>query len=198
MKINNLFIIFISFLLVAILISVSFLYMNNLNNTSSISKQSLLEIQQKELAEFSRTSSGTIYVNNSSTVLIEQSPAMGIMNSSPQEYFVIDGLVNPTIVMKEGISIKFIIVNMDDMEHNFAITTFPPPYPYMIMGGNMMNNGVSFTFDTPYLQPYNGGSRYPSETFTYIAGNTGEFWYLCTYPGHAQEGMYGKIIISTI
>lgn len=198
MKINNLFIIFLSFLLVAILISVSFLYINSLNGTSGISKESLLEIQQEELAELSRTSSGTIYVNNSSTLLVEQSPAMGSMNSSPQEYFVIDGLVNPTMVMKQEISIKFIIVNMDDMEHNFAITTFPPPYPYMIMGGNMMNNGFNFTFDTPYLQPYNGGSRYPSSTFTYVVGNSGEFWYLCTYPGHAQEGMYGKIIISTI
>jgi len=45
---------------------------------------------------------------------------------------------------------------MDDMEHNFAIITFPPPYPYMIMGGNMMNNGIRFVFDTPYLQPYSG------------------------------------------
>jgi len=181
-------------LLVAILISVSFFYISNFNDISYIGEKSLLEIQQKELTDLPVTSSGIIYINNSSTVLIEQSPAMGTMNSSPQEYFVVDGTVNPTLVMRQGISIIFIIVNMDDMEHNFAITTFPPPYPYMIMGGNMMNNGIRFVFDTPYLQPYSGGNKYPFETFTYIVENTGQFWYLCTYPGHAQEGMYGKII----
>jgi len=23
----------------------------------------------------------------------------------------------------------------------------------------------------------------------------GTYWYICTYPGHAEEGMYGKIIV---
>lgn len=23
----------------------------------------------------------------------------------------------------------------------------------------------------------------------------GTYWYLCTYPGHAEQGMYGKIIV---
>jgi len=71
MKINNLFIIFLSFLLVAILISVSFFYISNFNDSSYISEKSLLEIQQKELTDLPVTSSGIIYINNSSTVLIE-------------------------------------------------------------------------------------------------------------------------------
>lgn len=87
-------------MLVALLISVSFFYINNFNDSSYISEKSLFEIQQKELTDLPVTSSGIIYINNSSTVLIEQSPAMGTMNSSPQEYFVIDGLINPTLVMR--------------------------------------------------------------------------------------------------
>jgi len=71
MKINNLFIIFLSFLLAAILISVSFFYISNFNDSSYISEKSLLEIQQKELTDLPVTSSGIIYINNSSTVLIE-------------------------------------------------------------------------------------------------------------------------------
>ncbi len=190
------FLLILSILIVFILVSLSFLYADNFNDASGISKQTLSEIQAENIDELSKTNSGIIYINNSSVILIEQSPSMGSMNSSPEEYFVIDELVNPTLIIKSGISIRFIIVNMDDMEHNFAITNFPPPYPYIIMGGNMMYNVTHFTLNTPYLQPYNGGDKYPSETVIFKAQNPGEFWYLCTYPGHAQEGMYGKLIIS--
>jgi plastocyanin len=48
----------------------------------------------------------------------------------------------------------------------------------------------------PFVQHanYQQGQAYE---YSYNASfnSVGTFWYLCMYPGHAQMGMYGKIII---
>ncbi len=160
-------------------------------------------INEEQLSQFKYESNGlivnkvsnTIYINNSSVLLIEQSPGMGKMNSTFEEYFMINGMINPTIIAKDGIRIKLVVINMDNMEHNLAIINQPPPYPYMIMGGGMMGSSVKFLLYSNYLPPYSGGTNYPALIINFDANQMGTYWYLCTYPGHAQEGMYGKIVI---
>jgi len=51
--------------------------------------------------------------------------------------FVIDGLINPTLVVKSGTQLHVTLVNLDeDMAHNFVITMSGPPYSTMPMMGN--------------------------------------------------------------
>lgn len=111
---------------------------------------------------------------------------------SQGDVFVIFGLINPTIVLKPSslpVELTFTVVNLDDdMYHNFVITSEPPPYPYMMAG--MMG---SF-YVMPYLPPASNGYAY-TYSYSLSLNGPGTFWYVCTYPGHAEEGMYGEIIV---
>jgi len=60
------------------------------------------------------------------------------MNSTIEEYFMINGIINTTIIMQLGSRLEVMIVNMDNMEHNFAIANQCPPYPNMIIGESTM------------------------------------------------------------
>ncbi|WP_148678296.1 plastocyanin/azurin family copper-binding protein [Vulcanisaeta distributa] len=129
--------------------------------------------------------------------------AVRMFNATPPPYvhgdvFVIYGLINPTLVMPAGAVVHVIFVNLDDdMYHNFVVTTVPPPYPYYVMPyvGMYGGMGPQMMLLMRWLPPanYNAGYAYGYEyTFTITAPGT--YWYLCTYPGHAEEGMYGEII----
>ena len=115
------------------------------------------------------------------------------------DVFVISGLIDPTLVIPSGASLHATVINLDaDMYHNFVVTALPPPYPYMAMEGMMTNwqRGVSFAM-TPFLPPANYGQGTAHEySYALSLGTAGTLWYLCTYPGHAQMGMYGQIIVA--
>lgn len=148
--------------------------------------------------------------------------AENLTGRSPPGYatddvFVVGGLIDPTLVIPAGAAVQLVFVNLDDdMYHNFAVTSLAPPYDYMPMsgmmwsnsssswyGGGMMGRGVGsgaiFVAATPILPPANYGQGlayyyyYDATAFT-MEGN-GSYWYICTYPGHAQSGMYGRILL---
>jgi len=49
----------------------------------------------------------------------------------------------------------------------------------------------------PVIPHANYSSGFASEyNYTTVFDNAGTYWYLCMYPGHAQMGMYGKIIVT--
>ncbi len=114
-------------------------------------------------------------------------------SSATANVFVIYGLVNPTLIMPRGASVTFTVINLDpDDYHNLAITPVPPPYPYYSMMYIMMDVlGVS-----PMLPPasYSSGVAY-GLTFTVAFTHPGALYYVCEYPGHAESGMYGEIIV---
>ena len=123
--------------------------------------------------------------------------AVNLTNSTPPAYakndtFVIDGLINPTLVLQKGSTVHITFVNLDSSEyHDIIITSTGPPYQYMpmsAMGG--LVSMMSFVQHADYQQ----GQAYE---YSYNASfsSDGTFWYLCMYPGHAQMGMYGKIIV---
>lgn len=142
---------------------------------------------------------------NSSSVYITAYAMMGSMAVnvtghplpaySSGDVFVIYGLINPTLIFVSGtqsVKLTITVVNLDnDMYHNFVITSTPPPYQYMVVYG-MMESSAGYMM--PYLPPTQGGSAY---TYTYSVQLHGpaQQWYICTYPGHAEDGMYGEIIV---
>jgi len=109
---------------------------------------------------------------------------------STGDVFVIDGLINPTLVMPAGASVHFTVVNLDDdMYHNLVVSSISPPYPYMAMQGMMSS------YDwMPFLPPtdYSQGTAH-EYSYSLTLSSPAPLWYLCTYPGHAQMGMYGEI-----
>lgn len=105
--------------------------------------------------------------------------------------FVIGGLVNPTLNVPRGARVTLELVNEDEgMPHGVEITDAGPPYPYM----SMMQGAI---YPGALIQPIPEASEngYPQALAAFTASYTGNYYYICQYPGHAQKGMYGRIII---
>jgi len=110
------------------------------------------------------------------------------------DVFVIGGLIDPTLYIPKGATVHMTVVNLDDdMYHDFVVTTLSPPYPYMMMQGMMW--GGDFLYMMPVLSPANYAAGWaPYYSYTVTIPSATNLWYLCTYPGHAESGMYGAII----
>lgn len=144
----------------------------------------------------------TITVSGSGvTLLVEASP---LWYPHPSDFFLMYGLANPTLSVGAGTQVRFLFINMDNETHTFAITTVAPPYSYMPMmeggmmsGGSMMSSG-SWPLMGPMLSGVSGGSANPvynDVTLAMTFPAAGTFWYLCLYPGHAADGMYGETTV---
>jgi rusticyanin len=125
--------------------------------------------------------------------------AKNMTGSSPPSYakddvFVIGNMIDPTLVIKAGTLLTVTSINLDeDMSHNFVIMTTAPPYSYMPMQ-NTMYGGVVAMMPVLPNDDVKGGYAYEL-SYQVTLSQPGTYWYVCTYPGHAQEGMYGKIIV---
>jgi len=75
------------------------------------------------------------------------------------------------------------------MYHNLALTTRGPPYSSMPMMSHMSGPKTSM------LSASESG-YYWVQNMNITANSPDQFWYLCEYPGHAEEGMYGSLVIS--
>lgn len=135
----------------------------------------------------------------------ENLTSMAPPSYSTDDVFVIYGLINPTLVMPSGAQVQVIFVNLDsDMYHNFVFSTISPPYSNypmqgMMGGGGMMGGetGVYGNYMMPYLSPANYGHGIAeASSFDLTLGSQTTLWYICSYPDHAQSGMYGKIVIT--
>jgi rusticyanin len=128
---------------------------------------------------------------------------------STDNVFVIYGLINPTLVVPNGAILHLTVVNLDeDAYHDFVVSTLGPPYPNMVMQGMMAsaggpagwgmmggNGGQSYLSMMPVLYPADYVSGWaPFYAYSISIPGSTTLWYLCTYPGHAQSGMYGEIV----
>jgi len=149
-----------------------------------------------------------VFVNNNSIVFTSKDINLVVLTmghkraenltglqSPPHDVFVIYGLIDPKLIIPAGAVIYITVINLDDnMYHNFVITTESPPYPYNVMMGEGMMSG--FVAMMPLLPPANYQNGYAYEfSYTVQLSQAGIYWYICTYPGHAQEGMYGEMIV---
>lgn len=111
--------------------------------------------------------------------------------ANADQKFVIADLINPTIRIPQGAKVTMEIINEDEgMPHGFEITNATPPYAYMSMMQGAIHPG---SFIPPI--PEAASNQYPSAQVSFTASQSGSFYYICQYPGHAEKGMYGKIII---
>jgi len=89
---------------------------------------------------------------------------------------------NPTINMDSGDKVIFDVVNDGKSFHSFGVTTEDEGFGGIIPGSEVA------TASNP-LKPGESGSS------EFIAGEDGVYYYICTVPGHREQGMVGKIIV---
>ena len=166
-----------------------------------------LELTQA-LPLIKRVAAGTEAFQGNDTVIITSSRvsllvftmgherAINLTGQAPPAYadhdvFVIDGLIDPKLVFEGSTEINLTTINFDSsMYHNFVVTTQGPPYPYNSMPYEMQGGMV------PFLPPANYGQGYAYAYSYEFSLTSGHYWYICTYPGHAQMGMYGELQVN--
>ncbi|MBC8516840.1 MAG: hypothetical protein H8D31_06340 [Nitrosopumilus sp.] len=89
---------------------------------------------------------------------------------------------NPTINMEVGDKVVFDIINDGKSFHSFGVTIQDEGFGGIIPGSEVA------TASNP-LKPGESGSS------EFIAGEDGVYYYICTVPGHREQGMVGKIIV---
>jgi len=134
----------------------------------------------------------TIIVNSFNAEILVLAGPEGNMYS-----FEIYGLINPTIVMKQGTHVKMIVVNVDeDMPHSLAVINTPPPYPQRL---HMIQTYLAFpgaTTPMPMMGlPPAQNDLYPTWTIEFTVSTQGTYYYICAVPQHAALGMYGMIVV---
>ncbi len=77
------------------------------------------------------------------------------------------------------------------MLHSFVVTAARPPFAYM----PTMQAAPAFAGAmTPFLTALSGAGAQRAST-SFAAAAAGEYTYLCTVPGHAANGMYGRLLV---
>ena len=89
---------------------------------------------------------------------------------------------NPTINMEIGDKVMFNVVNDGRSFHSFGVTHDDEGFSGIIPGSEVASAS----------NPLKGGESGTSE---FIAGEEGIFYYICTVPGHREQGMVGTIIV---
>jgi nitrite reductase (NO-forming) len=82
----------------------------------------------------------------------------------------IDGVVNPTLRVREGAVVQVDLINDDGIEHDVALPDFDAATERVAQKG-------------------------ASSVIVFRADKPGEFAYFCSVPGHRQAGMEGKLIV---
>ncbi len=141
-------------------------------------------------------------------------PVIAVEAGKPDTTFEVHGKVNPTLIVPAGAKLRFVIANADaGMPHGLDVTLSAPPYgvlPHLpVMSGAMMNSksmrqsmmGGAVMMKksaaaTGTVNPKaNGRKSLAVKKTGWFTLKPGTYYYVCPIPGHAKQGMYGKIIV---
>ena len=102
--------------------------------------------------------------------------------------FRIQGLRNPTLIVKPGATLHFTFANTDDdMLHDIRFGTLQTAYP--------VTPSKDGTVGSDAL-PHKTDTSVSAETFTIVAPTKpGAYSYFCSMKGHAKGGMFGKVVV---
>jgi plastocyanin len=92
---------------------------------------------------------------------------------------------NPTINMEVGDKVVFDVVNDGVSFHAFGVTADEEGFGGIVPGSEIAS-------------PSNPLKAGESGTSEFIAGEEGVFYYICTVPGHREQGMVGKIVVGDV
>ncbi|MDE1851635.1 MAG: hypothetical protein KGH69_03025 [Candidatus Micrarchaeota archaeon] len=151
---------------------------------ASLNSSRLGELVSSESAAIA--SNNTLLFNGSDVRVVVM---MGPMDDNQSMYsFVIDNMTNPTLEFRKGANVTFLIINIDtDAVHSLTLTGQQPPYAQYTMPMMMHSYGTSMM-----LAPESSGG-FAGQSISFVAEQG--MYYVCTVTGHAQKGMYGRIIV---
>ena len=89
---------------------------------------------------------------------------------------------NPEIRVNSGDEVTVTSNNLGKSFHAFGVVTNPEDFNSVVMNSEIASA-------TNPLKPGEGGS------VTFTAGAPGTYYYICTVPGHALQGMQGTFIV---
>jgi len=92
---------------------------------------------------------------------------------------------NPTINAEVGDKIIFDVVNDGKIFHSFGVTAQDEGFSGIIPGSEVASA----------MSPLNPGEGGTSE---FIPAEEGVYYYICTVPGHREQGMVGKILVGDV
>ena len=92
---------------------------------------------------------------------------------------------NPSIHMSVGDKVVFNVDNAGISFHSFGVTSNDEGFAGIIAGSDIGSASNP-------LKPGEGG------TSEFIAGEEGIYYYICTVPGHREQGMVGQIIVGDV
>ena len=92
---------------------------------------------------------------------------------------------NPTVNMNVGDKVIFNVDNAGISFHSFGVTTEDEGFGGIIPGSEIATAS----------NPLKGGESGTSE---FVAGEEGIYYYICTVPGHRDQGMVGQIIVGDV
>jgi plastocyanin len=92
---------------------------------------------------------------------------------------------NPSIHMSVGDKVVFNVNNAGRSFHSFGVTANDEGFSGIVAGSDIG------TASNP-LKPGEGG------TSEFIAGEEGIYYYICTVPGHREQGMVGQIVVGDV
>ena len=92
---------------------------------------------------------------------------------------------NPTINMEVGDKVVFDVINDGKSFHSFGVTAEEEGFGGIVPGSEVATAS----------NPLKAGESGTSE---FIAGEEGVYYYICTVPGHREQGMVGKIIVGDV
>ncbi|MBE44554.1 MAG: hypothetical protein CMO16_05190, partial [Thaumarchaeota archaeon] len=96
-----------------------------------------------------------------------------------------DQNTNPPIEVNVGDEVVIKAINSGKIPHAFGVVS-DPDNPASIL----FNSALKSTSD-PFLRGTEG-------TITFTPAKEGEYYYICTIPGHAAQGMQGKFIVKKV
>jgi len=89
---------------------------------------------------------------------------------------------NPDVTVSSGDEVTITTVNAGMSFHSFGVVSNPDDFNSVIFDS-------AIAAATNPLKPGESGST------TFIAGAPGTYYYICTVPGHALQGMQGSFIV---
>jgi len=189
---RNRFLFEVAVVLVAVLVGIAavFVYLRASSGTNP-TYGTPQELTSADLSALNASATAGLSFASNDTLWFRPGTVAFVVYASPPAHdltFVVQGMVNPTIHLAAGTRAAVTVVNLDsDMYHNWALTSRSPPYSSM----PMMSSGTMMTM-TMLGHASGGGYWSQAASFTPYAGS---YWYLCQYPDHANEGMYGSFVV---
>lgn len=149
----------------------------------TVSASSLASAKKKATAGTIGSDKKSITFSGSSAQLVVETGPKNDMMS-----YRIQGLRNPSLVLKPGATLHILFVNTDDdMLHSLRFTSRAAPFDAKI--------GTKGSVGSADLKPMSGKSLFGQEFAIKLPSKKGSYSYICTTAGHAAAGMYGTITV---